>query len=73
MQNPNIGFKIVTMLLHFYNLDRAIRHGFSEKALKAVSKMITSLRGLRRAIRLDINTLAFIKGGGQKNDEIKSY
>lgn len=62
MRNPNIGFKIITTLLHFYDLDQAIRCNFSERALKAVSGMIGTLRQLRRAIQMDINAVAWIKG-----------
>ena len=66
MKNPNIGFKIVTLLLYFHDLDLGIRCSSSERALTAISGMIITLRRLRRAIRLDINTEAWIKGKGKE-------
>jgi hypothetical protein len=72
MQNPNIGFKVVSLLMGFYDLDHSIRCNSPEKAMTAISEMINTLRKLRRAIRLDVNTMAWIKGKGGKDNEIKS-
>lgn len=66
MVNPNVGFKIVTLLLHFHDLDHGIRCSSSERVLTAISGMMITLRRLRRAIRLDINIEAWIKGKGKE-------
>ena len=74
MKNPNIGFGVVKIILGFHDLDYALRCGFTDKALVAVSAMINSLRGLRRTIRADINAVAWIKGAkGGKKDETESH
>ena len=73
LKNPNIGFKMVNLLLNFYDLDHSIRCNSTEKALSAVSGMIVALRQLRRAIRADMNKLAFIKAKGGKLNAIESH
>lgn len=71
MQNPTIGFRIISLLLGLHELDHGIRCNSPEKALEAVSGMINTLRKLRRAIRLDINTEVWVHRKG-RSDEIKS-
>ena len=73
LKNPEIGFKMVNLLLHFYGLDHSIRCNSTEKALVGISGMITALRELRRAIRVDINKLAFIKAKGGKLNAIEFH
>jgi hypothetical protein len=74
MANPNIGFGVIGVILGFHDLDYALRCGFNDKALTAISVMITSLRGLRRTITADVNAVAWIKGAkGGKNDETESH
>lgn len=73
MENPRIGFGVVKIIFNFQKLDYALGRGRADKALAAVSEMITSLRDLRRTIRADINAVAWIKGAkGGKKDEAKS-
>lgn len=73
MANPNIGFGVVRIIFGFQKLDYALGCGRADKALAAVSEMITSLRGLRRTIRTDINMIAWVKEAkGGREDEAKS-
>ena len=74
MRNSNTTVKTFDVVLRYYSLINAIECGFNERALSDISGMITTLRGLRRAVKSDINALAFINGGaGGKEYEIESY
>lgn len=69
MGNPNIGFKVVKIVLGFHDLDYSLRYNFPDKALAAISNMMNSLRGLRRAIRAGKNAVASIGVKGIEDNE----
>ena len=74
MRNPNITVEALDLVLHYHSLISALECGFNERALSDISGMVTALRGLRRAVKSDINALAFVNGGtGGKEYEIKPY
>ena len=73
MSNPNIGFKMVEVILSTYDLNNTLRYHKLDRALVNISKAINSLRGLRRAIRLEKNVVASIKGRKVKADETKPH
>ena len=74
MRNPNVTVEALDIVLRYHALVSALECGFNERALSDISGMITNLRSLRRAVRLDMNTLAFINGGaGGEEYEIEPY
>ena len=74
MKNPSTTVKTLDLILRYHSLISALEFGFNERALSDISGMITNLRSLRRAVKSDMNTLAFINGGtGGEEYEIESY
>ena len=63
MKNPNITTETFDLILRYHSLINALEYGFSERILSDISGMITILRGLRRAVKSDVNLMAFFNGG----------
>lgn len=58
MESSNIGFKMISVVLDFRELDHAFVCGNLDKTLRAISAMMNSLQSLRRAVRAGKNALA---------------
>jgi hypothetical protein len=72
MENSNIGFKMIDVVLGFRKLNDAFMWGDPNRTLTAISVMMNLLRNLRWAVRAGKNALARVEIKGVIKNETKS-